>query len=591
MNNQSGRVWRITPHDAPVVERLIRTANLPPVVAQLLVSRGIRSADDASRFMDTKLTSLREPTLLPGVIKAVALLREAIENQTPIVVYGDYDADGMTGAAILVNTLRLLKADVGYHVPNRLEEGYGLNPDAIDRLAARGKKMIVSVDCGIASVACAAQCRRLGVSLIITDHHTIGPELPDADAIVHPRLPGTHYPFGDLCGAGVAFKLSWALCQSVCGQKKVTPPMKRLLMQSLALAAIGTVADVVPLLDENRVLVNHGLRVLGEDPPAGLLELMKLTQTDRSTGLTAETISFTLAPRLNAAGRLGQAQLGIELLTIDAGERAKSLADYIHGLNTTRDSLQRSVQLAAGKQAREEFDPENDPALVLSGIGWHAGVIGVVAGRMAEQYSKPVVILSLDTAGKQDATGSGRAGVPGVDLHAAFAECADRLVRFGGHQAAAGLTIREKDIDAFRGDFCEAISKQWTDGDINPVLQIDAEAPLGQLNLAILKQIETLAPFGAGNPRPVLLGRGIELDGPATTMGATGRHLTMTLRQGDKTLRAVAFGAGDWCDEINAADGPIEIAYRPVINDYRGYQSVEVHLVDWRPQKVATTVV
>ncbi|MEM1225230.1 MAG: single-stranded-DNA-specific exonuclease RecJ [Planctomycetota bacterium] len=584
MTYQSNRQWRIAPHDAPIVQRLIQTTQLPPVVAQLLVSRGVANEADAQSFLDTKLTSLRDPNELPGVTEAVERLMSAIDAKTPIVIYGDYDADGMTGAAILVNGLRLLGGDVSYHVPNRLEEGYGLNEDALRKLAARGKKLVVSVDCGIASVQCAELCRQLDLSLIITDHHTMADRLPDADAIVHPRLPGTAYPFTDLCGAGVAFKLAWALCQARCGQKKVTPPLKRYLMESVALAAIGTVADVVPLLGENRVLVNHGLRVLKQQPPPGLLELMKLTKLDQVSQLTTESIGFTIAPRLNAAGRLGQAQLGIELLTIEPGERAVALAEYIHGLNSTRETLQRKVQLAAGKQARTEFDPDHDPALVLAGVGWHAGVIGVVAGRIADQYAKPVVVLSLDHAGKLDAVGSGRAGVSGIDLHAAFMECEDRLVRFGGHRAAAGLTIRESQIEAFRGDFCEAIAKQWTDGDITPVLQIDAEAPLGQLNLATMQQLETLAPFGAGNPRPVLLTRGIELDGDACTMGQSGRHISMQLRQGSKTIRAVAFGAADWCDDLNAVDGPIEIAYKPVINDFRGYRSVEVHLVDWRKQ-------
>jgi len=580
------RQWRITPHDAPVVEQLIRTSGLAPVVAQLLVSRGVYSSEDASAFLDTKLANLRDPQELPGIPRATELLLAAIESGTPITIYGDYDADGMTSAAILVNGLRLLKADVGYYVPNRLEEGYGLNEDAIRTLAKRGKKLIVSVDCGIASVGCAKLCRELGITLIITDHHQIGDELPDAEVIVHPRLPGTNYPFGELCGAGVAFKLAWSLCQAHCGQKKVTPPMKRFLMQSLALAAIGTIADVVPLIDENRVLVTHGLKTLKADPLPGLWELMKRTKIDQTSELTTENISFTLAPRINAAGRLGQAQLAIELMTIDAGDRAVMLAEYIDGLNATRDTLQRSVQLAAQKQIKEEFDAENDAALVLNGVGWHAGVIGVVAGRLAEQHAKPVIIISMDQSGQADAVGSGRVGGTGVNLFEAMRECENRLVRFGGHPAAGGLTIREADIEAFRGDFCEAVARQWSEQEIEPVIQIDAEAPLGQLNLHIMKQIETMAPFGAGNPRPILMGRGIRLAEPAKKMGSTERHLSVRLQQGDKIIRGVAFGAADWCDPLNGCDGPIEIAYRPVINEYRGYQSVEVHLVDWRKQDV-----
>jgi single-stranded-DNA-specific exonuclease len=579
------RQWRIIPHDADRVEQLMRTARLPAVVAQLLVSRGVYSAADAARFLDTKLMGLRDPQELPGVPRATEILVEAIGAKTPIVVYGDYDCDGMTGTAILVNGMRLLGANVSYHVPNRLEDGYGLNEDAIRKLAKHGKKVIVSVDCGITSVTHAQLCKQLGVKLIITDHHTIDKQLPDADAIVHPRLPGTAYPFGELCGAGVAFKLAWAICQQICGSKKVSEPLRRYLMQSLSLAAIGTVADVVPLLDENRILVEHGIRMLRAEPLPGLVELMKVAKLDEVSSLDAESIAFNIAPRLNAAGRLGQAQLAVELLTTPTGERATALAEYIHQLNITRDSLQRSVYLAANKQAKAEFDPVGDAALVLAGVGWHQGVIGVVAGRLSDKYAKPVLVLSLDASGKTEAVGSGRVGGTDVDLHEALSECSERLLRFGGHKAAAGLTIDERQVDAFRGDFCEAVARQWADKEIVPEIVIDAEATLGQLNLEVIKQMEMLAPFGAGNPRPILYCRGVQLDEPARRMGGGERHLTVKLRQGSKVIRGVAFSAGEWCDEINAVEGPIEIAYRPVINEFRGFRKVEVHLVDWRPAK------
>ena len=577
--------WRIVPHDAGRVEELARSSRLPPVVAQMLVSRGVYSADDATRFLNSKLTSLRDPQELPGVPEATGILIQAINDKTPIVIYGDYDCDGMTGSAILVNALRMLKADVSYHVPNRLEEGYGLNPDAIRRLAKLGKKLIVSVDCGITSIHCADLCKELGVQLVITDHHTIGDQLPAADAIVHPQLPGKAYPFAGLCGAGVAFKLAWALCQEVCGAKKVTEPMRRFLMQSLALAAIGTVADVVPLLDENRVLVTHGLRMLRAEPLPGLVELMKVSKLAEQSTLNTESIGFNLGPRLNAAGRLGQAQLGVELLTIGAGERATSLAEYINQLNGNRDSLQRSVYLAAQKQIKSDFDPEADPALVLAGVGWHQGVIGVVAGRLAEKYGKPVFVISLDSAGKGEATGSGRAGGMKINLYEALEDCSETLVRFGGHKAAAGVTLDERKIEAFRGAFCEAVSRQCEDLDLVPELRIDAEMPISQLNLNVVKQIEMLAPFGQGNPRPLLYCGSVSLDEPARKMGGGDRHLTLNLCQGSKTIRGVAFGAGEWCDEINETEGPIEIVYRPVINEFRGFRKVEIQLVDWRPVK------
>lgn len=584
------RRWRIIPHDAGRVERLMRASRLPAVVAQLLVSRGVYDADEASRFLDTKLMGLRDPKLLPGVPEATSILVEAISAKTPIVVYGDYDCDGMTGTAILVNGFRLLGADVSYYVPNRLEDGYGLNEAAIRKLADRGKKIIVSVDCGISSIAHAELCKELGVRLVITDHHTIGDQLPDADAIVHPRLPGTAYPFGELCGAGVAFKLAWAICQEICGGKKVSEPLRRYLMQSLSLAAIGTVADVVPLLDENRILVEHGLRMLRGEPLPGLVELMKVTKLDQVASLDAESIAFSIAPRLNAAGRLGQAQLAIELLTISPGERAKQLAEYIHQLNVTRDSLQRSVYLAANKQAKSDFNVADDPALVLAGVGWHQGVIGVVAGRLADKFAKPVIVISLDATGKSEAVGSGRVGGTNINLYQALCECEERLLRFGGHAAAAGITIRERDLEAFRGDFCEAVSRQWTENGVVPEILIDAEATLGQLTLEVVEQMQMLAPFGSGNPRPVLFCGGVELDEPARRMGSGDRHLSVKFRQGSKVVRGVAFSAADWCDELNSVDGPIEIAYRPVINDFRGFRKVEIHLVDWRPASTLAAV-
>jgi len=575
--------WRILPHDSGRVESLMRSAGVPPVVAQLLVSRGVYRADDARLFLDSKLVGLRDPMELPGVADASAIVLDAIQKSLPITIYGDYDADGMTGAAILVNGLRLLGADVTYFVPNRLEDGYGLSCEAIEKLHRRGRKVIISVDCGITSIEQAALCKQLGITLIITDHHQLAAELPDAAAVVHPRLPGTCYPFGELCGAGVAFKLAWAICQQVCGTKKVTEPMREYLMQSLALAAIGTIADMVPLLDENRILVHHGLRSLKANPLPGLAELMKLTKLIDKSKLLSEDVAFSLAPRLNATGRLGQAQLGIELLTSPPGDRVKALATYIEQLNSSRDSLQRSVQLAASKLATTDFDPEADPALVLAGVGWHLGVIGVVAGRMAEKYGKPVIVISLDQTGNKPGVGSGRAGGPGVNLHEALAECSSRLIRFGGHQAAAGLTVAEDQIDDFRSDFFEAVSRQTIDSEPISEILIDAQAPLGQLNLQTVTQIEQLSPFGQGNPRPVLCSSGVTLVEPSKRMGGGERHLTVRLTQHNIQIRAVAFGQGDWCDDLNACDGPIDIAYRPVINEFAGRRNVEIQLVDWRP--------
>ena len=579
------RNWRLLPHDAGRIEQLVSGASIAPVIAQLLVSRGVYCVDAARQFLQVRLNDLRDPLELPGVDAASDLLLAAIRDNKRITIYGDYDCDGMTGTAILVSCIQVLGGNVNYHVPNRLEDGYGLGSDAIRRLAQHGTEVLVSVDCGITSIEQAKVCRELRIPLVITDHHELADQLPDADAIVHPRLPGGNYPFGGLCGAGVAFKLAWALCQKDSGTKKVSERQRTFLLRALSLAAIGTVADMVPLVDENRVLVKHGLKSLVACPVPGLAELMRLTKLNEKPELSSEDIAFVIGPRLNAAGRLGQAQLGVELLTAPEGERAVSLADYIHQLNGTRETLERSVYNAAKKQIETDFDPEAEPALVLAGSGWHLGVIGVVAGRIAEKYGKPTIVISMDSVGAKPAIGSGRAG-GSVDLFAALGESSDSLITFGGHRAAAGLKIDDRKIDQFRGDFLEAVARQVTDGAEPAEIVIDAEASLSQLSIEVIKQMEALSPFGQGNPRPVLLASGVVLCEPSRRMGGGDRHLTARLEQQGKRIRSVAFGCGDWCDELNQLDGPIDIAYRPVINEYQGRTSVEAQLVDWRPSKV-----
>ncbi len=573
--------WRFAQLDAGRIGSLERMAGISPVVAQLLVSRGVVDPQTVRDFLDARLSTLRDPDELPGVAVAAERLLEAVGQEQRIVIYGDYDADGMTAAAVLYRCLKLLDADVGYYVPNRLDEGYGLNDGALTKLAERGAKVVVSVDCGIASVREAETAKQLGIDLIVTDHHTPGTELPDAVAVVHPRLAGQAYPFGDLCGAGVAFKLAWALCQRASASRKVPPPMREFLLAAIGLVALGTVADVVPLLGENRVLVKHGLVSLQHTKLPGLAALLAVTELNKKPRLASEDLAFVLAPRLNAAGRLGQAQLGVELLVTDSVDRAQALAEYIHELNRSRESLERSIYLAANKQVKERFDPEQDAALVLADAGWHPGVIGIVAGRLAEKYHRPVVMIALDRLGTRPGSGSARSP-GGLNLHRALDVCREHLISHGGHAAAAGLKIEEAKLDAFRADFCEYAAAEMTAEDRVAEVRIDAEAALGQLTLSTVEQIEQLAPFGAGNPRPILATTQVELAGQPRRMGQGERHLMARIRQMGVTLRAVAFGQGDWADEMQQHDGTFDIAYKPVINEYAGRRSVELHLVDWR---------
>jgi single-stranded-DNA-specific exonuclease len=574
--------WRIHPHDSDCIAFLQRAAGVPAVVAQLLVCRGVTDPNQARRFLQTKLADLRDPNELPGCRCAAERIFAAAKAGRRIVIYGDYDVDGMTGTALLRQCLKLLGANVGYYLPNRMEEGYGLNCDAVRRLAAEKAEMIVTVDCGVTSVEEAKTARECGVELIVSDHHEPGPILPDAAAIVHPCLPGASYPFAGLSGSGVAMKLAWAICQQASGARKVSTAMRDFLLHAVGMAALGTVADVVPLVDENRVLVRYGLDSLRLHASPGMAALLKVAQLDAKPKLDAEDIGFALAPRLNAAGRLGQAPLAVELLITDRPDRAKELAEYVDRLNQSRQTLERSIQLAASKQAKENCDPANDAALVLADRGWHPGVLGIVAGRLAEKHHRPVVLISFDSMGVKPGVGSARS-IPGFNLHAALEACSEHLVSHGGHAAAAGLRIDESNLAAFRSAFCEYAAEAISDDLRTAELSIDAESTLSAFTLQVVDQMEQLAPFGQGNVRPLLCASGVKLVDPPRPLGATGRHLSMQLEQHGVVLRAVAFGGGDRIEEFQAAPGPLDVAFRPVINSFRGRRSVELHLVDWRP--------
>jgi single-stranded-DNA-specific exonuclease len=483
-------------------------------------------------------------------------------------VHGDYDADGICATALAVLLLRELKADVAWHLPSRFEEGYGLNADTLTRLSDEGFHLVVTVDCGITAVAEVEHARSLGLEVVVTDHHRPADGFP-ACPVVAP-LKGD-YPFTGLCGTGVVWKLAQALLGS-------DHPF---LERHLDIVALATVADVVPLVDENRILVRHGLNCLRHYPTPGITALERVTKLDKKRELDCEDIGFTIGPRLNAAGRLGQAQLALELLTTDSTERAESLARYIHDLNDQRKTLERSVYKAANKLAQDAGDPLSMPALVLAGRGWHSGVIGIVAGRLAEHYHRPTILISLDELGAKPGMGSGRSA-GGFDLHAGLTACSEHLIGHGGHQAAAGLTIEESSIEPFRRDFCAHAERIISQDERIAEIFVDAETPLTALTHQTVRQIESLAPFGHGNERPMLCTTDVRLAEPPRRIGETGHHLSLRLEQHGVAIRAVAFGGGDWEDDLNKASGPLSVAFKPIINSFRGRVTVEMQLADWR---------
>ena len=577
--------WHVRPHDAAAVAALERSAGVPSLVAALLVARGVTQPDEVKAFLSGGLTDLRDPETLPGVPEAADRILAAVKAGRQIVVYGDYDADGMTATAILVGCLEALDANPRWYVPNRFEEGYGLNAEALEKLAAEGARLVVTVDCGIASVAEAARARDLGLELIVTDHHSFADTLPEADVLVHPRLPGTAYPFGELCGAGVAFKLAWAIATRASGSKQVTPRLREMLLRGIGLATLGTVADVVPLLDENRIIVRRGLECLRSRGGPGLAKLLELASLHEKRTLESEDVAFRLAPRLNAAGRFGEAAKGIELLTTADTARAESLASYVHELNSRRETEERSILLAATKQALEQFDPEADAALVLADRGWNAGVVGIVAGRLAERFHRPVVVIAQGAHEGLVASGSVRS-VPGFDVHAALMPCRGLLVTCGGHAAAAGLRVEEGRIDAFRAAFLAEVASRMPAELRRAQLALDGETTLAGLSLHAVEQIEQLAPFGQGNRRPVLCASRVTLAEPPRAIGGGGRHLSMRLVQHGTKIRGVAFGGADWLPHLPPPGQPFHVAFKPKINEFQGRRTAELELVDWRPDGI-----
>lgn len=579
--------WRIRPHDQGLVDRICEANRLSPVIAQILAARELTCAGEIEAFFDLRLNQIPGPFQLPGLAQACEVLLAAISAKRKLVVYGDYDCDGITATAIMYRCLKLLGGDVTYFVPSRIDDGYGLNSDRLRELREQGAEVVVTVDCGIASLAEAELAREIGLQLVITDHHQLGPTLPVAAAIVHPALPGGGYPFAGLCGAGVAFKLAWGLCQRHCGSDKLPEPQRQLLFQALAFAAIGTIADVVPLRQENRILVHQGLERLVEFGGLGLRALLRCAKLDARPKLGAEDIAFSLAPRLNASGRLGQAQLGVELLVTENAHRAEMLAEYIDNLNKSRDSLERTILKNARKQIEERFDPTHDPAIVLADRDWHVGVIGIVAGRLAEEFHRPTIVISLDALDARPAVGSARsAGM--IDLYAALGQCQSHLLGYGGHRAAAGLKIAPHAIDAFREAFFESVAGSYGEVAPEPELTVDAEAALCQLTVETVEQLEKLAPFGQENPRPVICASGVQLVEPPKKMGSDGRHLALRVGQDRTRVRAVGFGKAEWSEQLSCGDGQLfDFAFKPVINDFNGFRRVELQLIDFRPSRCA----
>ena len=566
--------WKIAPA-WPGCDDIARRAGVSPLLAQILYNRQVSEPDHILGFLRPQLSQLHAPEMLPGATQAAALIAEKIRQRKPIVIYGDYDVDGITATTILWHLLTLAGAEVSFYIPHRLEEGYGLNGEALRQLRLDGADTVVTVDSGITAVAEARLAREIGLTLVVTDHHTPGPELPDADAIVHPGLDDS-YPNPDLCGAGVAFKLAWAIAKQLSQADRVTPEFRQFLLDATSLAALGTIADVVPLRGENRILTRFGLIGLNETKLIGLKALIASARlADKK--INSEHVGFWLAPRLNAAGRMGHAQLAVELLTRADEDRANEIAMYLDEQNRSRQSLERRILREAIKKIEtDNLASDARHAIVLAEEGWHAGVIGIVASRIVDRYGRPTVMIALEDGSGQ---GSARSITP-FELHRALGDCEAHLEGFGGHAMAAGLKIKQENLDAFTEAFVARANQQLTAGDLIPTLKLDAELGLNDLTEPLVQDLHRLSPFGMGNRKPRFATGLLKLVGEPRLVGKDGNHLQLNLTDGRTSRKAIAFRQKDQMQAL-LDHRQCRVAFEPVLNHFNGRPSVELQVIDF----------
>ena len=583
------RRWDLMEVDPAAAAELARHLKVSPAVGQMLLNRGFDAADlDAARgFLRPQLTDLIDPARLPGCDAAAERLARALRDGERVVIYGDYDVDGITASSILWHALTTLGHPhdrLGTYVPHRIDEGYGLNADAVRSLADGGANVIVTVDCGVTACDEAVCARECGVDLIVTDHHEWtrhpdgSPCLPEAaTAVVHPKLDGGSYGNDHLTGAGVALKLAWQIGRAFTGKAKVSGPMRQFLVDAVSLAALGTVADVAPLVGENRAIVKHGLDKLTQTSLHGLRSLIDAAGLDIGK-IESMDVGFKIGPRLNACGRMGHAAEAVEMLTVAAPGRSKDIAAYLEKQNRQRQTTEKAVTREAIETVRDHgWDAGDRAGIVVAGEGWHAGVVGIVASRLVEEYGRPCCVLSLDG---DVAAGSGRS-VEGFHLAHALAECGDLLQTHGGHAMAAGLRLGAANLDAFRDRFAEVAARDLPGTDRRRSLRADAEVKLHAVTASLATEVKRLGPFGTGNPRPMLILRGLTL-ASARAVGREGDHLQLQLTdQLGVTVKGIAFGCGDLAARLAPGDG-LDVAAVPSLNEWQGRTSVELEVRDLR---------
>lgn len=574
----SSRIWSFRPADPDLERELEQRLSLSPLAARVLARRGVKSGDEGRTWLDASLKDLTPPSDLGGMAVAVERLTRAIAGRERILVFGDSDVDGLTGASLLARLLKALGADVDVHVAERTVDGYGLSEAGEAAVRTRAPAVLVTVDHGVTAHAAVGRLQRGGIDVIVTDHHQKPEQLPPGLAVLNPLFLDPAHPAAKLSGAGVAFKLACGLFETLPAAKKQDPRLRLLLREGLAFAALGTVADVVSLTGENRLLVRHGLKQLAQTTIPGLKALRRFAKLD-DRELDAEDVSYGFAPRINAAGRLGQVDLARRLLLSDHDGEAMQLAADLDRLNQERRALEARVWQRAQAKLRES--PHGDASIVvLADAAFHAGVIGIVAAKLVSLTGKPVLLLSTEGAVVR---GSGRS-VPGFDLAGALHLARAHVTSCGGHAAAAGLEMAHANVDAFSDDL-RRIAHELERPPPPAMLEVDAETMLHQVTRALVEELRRLGPFGQGNPRPLFSANSVELAATPRRVGQDGSHLQLRVKVGARVLSGIAFGQGARADEITGRR--LSIAFTPRPSTFAGSGGVELQVADVKVEEAA----
>jgi len=561
--------WKIKPANPQLVAKLQQEFHVPEIMARVLANRGIHSIKESSPFFSPTIDLLHDPFRMLNMEKAAEEITRQTKARQKILVFGDYDVDGTTAASMLYLFLKSLGADPSVYIPNREKEGYGLSKLGVDFASEKGASLLITTDCGINAFAAVDYANRKGIKVIITDHHRPGNKLPDAFAILNPVQQGCLYPFKGLCGGGVAFKLASAITQAM----NVNP---QFATQHLDLITLGTAADIVPIKDENRIIVFHGLQRLQNTDKPGLRALLDTSNlTDKE--LTVGRLIFWIAPRINAAGRMGDANRAVKLLTSDDYLESVRLAKELGGENRSRQTIQQIIVDEAMMKINAEIDLESDRAIVLWKDGWHPGIIGIVCSKIKEKYNRPVVIIAMDgDSGK----GSARS-IPGFDLYENLSKCFHYLKDFGGHPMAAGLNISLENLENFRYAFVQLANQWLSSEDLVNILDIEGEMDLNVINGRFIDFLKKLAPFGPGNMRPQFVSRNIQISGSPRLVGK-GEHLKFTAKQDKTSFDTIGFNLSRYYERLIRGEA-VDIAYLVEENEWHGQKSIQLNLRDIKP--------